>query len=63
MLVKLNGWGVEDIQKGFVICSEPACRAVDKIIYQIRLMDMPDNTVPGHVSCTYCGERSDCYNF
>jgi len=44
VLVKLNGCGMEDIQKGFIICSEPPCRAVDKIICLISLMDMPDNT-------------------
>mmetsp|Transcript_13229 Transcript_13229/g.15567 ORF Transcript_13229/g.15567 Transcript_13229/m.15567 type:complete len:606 (-) Transcript_13229:136-1953(-) len=44
VLIKLNGCGVEDIQKGFVICSDPPCRAVDKIICEIALMDMPDNT-------------------
>jgi len=44
VLIKLNGCGVEDIQKGFVICSDPPCRAVDKIICEIQLMDMPDNT-------------------
>jgi len=44
VLIKLNGCGIEDIQKGFVICSEPPCRAVDKVICEIALMDMPDNT-------------------
>jgi len=44
VLVKLSGCGMEDIQKGFVICGEPACRAVDKIICLIQLVDMPDNT-------------------
>jgi len=44
VLVKLNGCGTEDILKGFVICSEPPCRAVDKLICQIGLMDMPEST-------------------
>ena len=51
-LVKLNGCGVEDIQKGFAISSEPVCCAVDKIICQIGLMDIPDDTVPGYIVVT-----------
>lgn len=43
VLVKLNGARVEDIRKGFVICTDPPCRAVDKIICQIAIMDMPEN--------------------
>lgn len=43
ILVKLAGCGVEDVQKGFVICTNPPCRAVNRIICQIALMDMPDN--------------------
>lgn len=42
VLVKLNGAKVEDVRKGFVICSDPPCRSVDKIICQIAIMDMPD---------------------
>ncbi|CAB9496373.1 Elongation factor 1-alpha (Fragment) [Seminavis robusta] len=44
VLVKLDGAGVEDVRKGFVICTQPTCRAVDKIICKIHVMDMPDNT-------------------
>lgn len=44
VLVKLAGAGVEDIRKGFVLCSAPACRAVSKIIAQIALVDMPEST-------------------
>jgi peptide chain release factor subunit 3 len=44
VLVKFSGAGVEDIRKGFVICTEPPCRAVTKIIAQIALMDMPEST-------------------
>jgi peptide chain release factor subunit 3 len=44
VLVKLNGAGTEDVRRGYVICSEPPCRAVDKIICQIGLLDMPENT-------------------
>lgn len=43
ILVKLSGCGVEDIPKGFVICTDPPCRAVNRLICQIGLMDMPDN--------------------
>lgn len=43
VLVKLNNCGTEDILKGFVICSDPPCRSVDKLICQIGIMDMPDN--------------------
>lgn len=44
VLVKLNGAKVEDIRRGFVICSKPPCRSVDKIICQIAVMDLPENT-------------------
>jgi len=45
VLVKITGGcGTEDVLKGYVICSDPPCRAVSKIICQIGLMDMPDNT-------------------
>ncbi len=44
VLVKLNGAGLEDVRKGYVICTEPACRAVDKIICQMAILDMPENT-------------------
>jgi peptide chain release factor subunit 3 len=43
ILVKLSGCGLEDVQKGFVICTNPPCRAVTRIICQIGLMDLPDN--------------------
>jgi peptide chain release factor subunit 3 len=43
VLVKLNGAKIEDIRKGYVICGKPPCRAVNKIICQIAIMDMPDN--------------------
>ena len=43
VLVKLNGARTEDIRKGFVICTKPACRAVDKLICQIAIADMPDS--------------------
>ncbi|KAL7441901.1 hypothetical protein ACHAXM_008110 [Skeletonema potamos] len=42
VLVKLSGASMEDLQKGFVICTAPACRAVDKLICQIMIMDLPD---------------------
>ncbi|KAL3943337.1 MAG: hypothetical protein SGBAC_002578 [Bacillariaceae sp.] len=44
VLIKLNGAGLEDCRKGFVICSDPPCRAVDKIICKIAVTDMPENT-------------------
>lgn len=44
VLIKLNGAGLEDVRKGFVICTDPPCRAVDKIICKIQVMDMPENT-------------------
>ena len=44
VLVKLSGAGLEDVRKGFVLCTEPACRAVEKMICQMFVMDMPDNT-------------------
>lgn len=44
VLVKLNGAGVEDVQKGFVICGEPPCRSVSKIICQMALVEMPEKT-------------------
>jgi len=44
VLVKVGGAGVEDVQKGFVICdaSNP-CRAVDKIIATVALVDLPES--------------------
>lgn len=45
VLLKITGGcGTEDALKGYVICSDPPCRAVSKIICQIGLMDMPENT-------------------
>lgn len=44
VLVKLNGAGLEDVRKGYVLCTDPPCRAVDKIICKIQVMDMPENT-------------------
>lgn len=43
ILVKLNGAGMEDVQKGFVICSNPPCRSVDKMICQVMVMDLPEH--------------------
>lgn len=43
ILVKLSGAGMEDVQKGFVICSNPPCRSVDKMICQIMVMDLPEH--------------------
>ena len=44
VLVKLSGAKVEDVRRGFVICSNPPCRSVDKIICHIAVMDLPENT-------------------
>jgi peptide chain release factor subunit 3 len=44
VLLKIDGAGVEDVQKGYVICTQPACRAVSKMICDLMLMDMPENT-------------------
>lgn len=43
VLIKLNGCGIEDVRKGFVICTNPPCRAVNKIICRLQIMDMPEN--------------------
>ena len=45
VLIKLGGGcGVEDVRKGFVVCTDPPCRAVNKIICQLAVVDMPENT-------------------
>lgn len=44
VLIKLNGAGVEDVRKGFVICTNPPCHAVHKVICKIQIMDMPEHT-------------------
>jgi peptide chain release factor subunit 3 len=44
VLIKLAAAGMEDVRKGYVICTEPYCRAVDKIICQIAVVEMPENT-------------------
>jgi peptide chain release factor subunit 3 len=43
-LIKLGGAGTEDVRKGYVICTQPACRAVSKVICHMAVVDMPDNT-------------------
>lgn len=44
VLIKLGGGcGTEDVLKGFVICTNPPCRAVSKLICDIALMDLPEN--------------------
>lgn len=43
VLVKLAGTGMEDVQKGFVICTDPPCRSVDKLICQVMVMDLPEH--------------------
>ena len=43
ILVKVGGANLEDVQKGFVICTDPPCRSVDKLICQIMVMDLPEH--------------------
>ena len=43
ILVKLSGCSTDDILRGYVICTPPTCRSVQKIICQIGLVDMPEN--------------------
>lgn len=43
VLIKLAGAKMEDVRKGYVICSITSpCRAVTKLICHIGIMDMPD---------------------
>jgi len=44
VLIKLAGAGAEDVRKGFVMCTNPPCRAVDKVICEIFIVEMPENT-------------------
>ncbi|KAL9187639.1 hypothetical protein ACHAXT_006017 [Thalassiosira profunda] len=44
VLVKVNGANMDDVQKGFVICTDPPCRSVDKLICQIMVMDLPEHS-------------------
>jgi len=43
VLIKVSGAGMEDVQKGFVICSNPPCRSVNKLICQVMVMDLPEH--------------------
>lgn len=43
VLVKLGGCNMEDVQRGFVICTDPPCRSVDKMICHIVVMDLPEH--------------------
>jgi len=44
ILVKLTGGcTVDDVQKGYVICTQPACRAVNKFICQLYIIDLPED--------------------
>jgi len=43
VLVKLAGAGLEDVQKGYVICTAPACRAVAKLIVSLYVVDLPEH--------------------
>jgi len=44
VLLRISSAKMEDIRKGFVICTDPPCRAVNKIICQIAITDMPEHT-------------------
>eukprot|EP00522_Entomoneis_paludosa_P017273 CAMPEP_0172447450 /NCGR_PEP_ID=MMETSP1065-20121228/6757_1 /TAXON_ID=265537 /ORGANISM="Amphiprora paludosa, Strain CCMP125" /LENGTH=601 /DNA_ID=CAMNT_0013198757 /DNA_START=197 /DNA_END=2002 /DNA_ORIENTATION=+ len=45
VLIKLNGAKVEDIRRGYVICpKDKPCRAVNKVICEIAIADMPEHT-------------------
>jgi peptide chain release factor subunit 3 len=44
VLIKLAGAGTEDVRKGYVICTDPPCRAVSHIICQIAIVEMPEST-------------------
>merc|ERR1712151_1219671 len=41
VLVKLNNTGTEDVIKGFVICSNPPCRSVKKLLVILVLWICP----------------------
>ena len=44
VLVKISGASVEEIQKGYVVCSQGSpCRACDKIIASIAIVDLPES--------------------
>jgi peptide chain release factor subunit 3 len=64
VLIKLNGAGVEDVRKGYVICTAPPCRAVDKVICKLQVMDMPENIkvmTAGFQSIFHCHSiEEDC---
>lgn len=44
VLIKLSGASTDDVRKGFVMCTDPPCRAVDKLIVQLWVSEMPENT-------------------
>jgi len=44
VLIKIGGASVEEIQKGYVVCTAgDACRACDKIIANIAIVDLPES--------------------
>jgi peptide chain release factor subunit 3 len=46
VLMKIAGAKLEDIRKGFVMCSKgDPCRSVDRIICEIAIADLPDNAI------------------
>merc|ERR1712238_646096 len=47
VLIKLAGAGTEDVRKGFVMCTNPPCRAVDKIICEIFIVKIFETTNKG----------------
>ena len=44
VLIKIGGASVEEIQKGYVVCTAgDPCRACDKIIASIAIVDLPES--------------------
>ena len=44
VLIKLSSAGTEDVQKGYVICGGVPCRAVDKVMVEMAIVDLPEST-------------------
>lgn len=43
VLIKLGGASTNDVHKGCVVCSDPPCRAVTKMICAMEVVGMPEN--------------------
>jgi peptide chain release factor subunit 3 len=44
VLVRLSGASIMDIRKGYILCTETACRAVKKAICEVAIVDLPEHT-------------------